>query len=43
LIAYKPADFQSNGHFRRIDIIAKKDGHRLKVYARDGYYAPLER
>ena len=42
LIAYKPADFENDGHFRKITIIASRNGKRLKVHARDGYYAPLE-
>lgn len=41
LIAYKPADFQSNGRYRKIVIIANKNGRRLKVHARQGYYAPF--
>lgn len=42
LIAYKPADFQSDGHYRKIAIVATKNGRRLKVHAREGYYAPLQ-
>jgi VWFA-related protein len=42
LIAYRPADFQSNGHFRKINIAATKKGRRLRVLARQGYYAPTE-
>jgi Ca-activated chloride channel family protein len=42
LIAYKPADFQSDGHFRKIAILASRNGKRLKVHARQGYYAPFE-
>jgi VWFA-related protein len=42
LVAYKPADFQNDGHFRKITIIATRNGKHLKVHARDGYYAPLE-
>ncbi|MBV9073458.1 MAG: VWA domain-containing protein [Acidobacteria bacterium] len=42
LIAYKPAAFQNDGRFRRISIAATRNGHRLKVYAREGYYTPLE-
>jgi Ca-activated chloride channel family protein len=41
-IAYKPADFQPNGNYRTINIIAKKDGKRLQVRARNGYHARLE-
>ena len=39
LVSYKPASFQRDGRYRPIDIKAEKDGHRLKVYARKGYYA----
>jgi Ca-activated chloride channel homolog len=39
LVSYKPALFQRNGQYRTIDISAKKDGHKLRVYSRKGYYA----
>jgi VWFA-related protein len=39
LISYRPASFQRDGHYREIDITAEKDGHKLRVYARRGYYA----
>ena len=39
LVSYKPAAFQRDGRYREIDITAQKDGHKLKVYARKGYYA----
>jgi VWFA-related protein len=42
LIAYKPADLQSDGHFRKITIVATKNGKHLRVHARQGYYAPFE-
>lgn len=42
LVAYRPADFQNDGHFRKISIIASRNGKHLKVHARQGYYAPLE-
>jgi hypothetical protein len=42
LIAYKPSALQPNGKFRSINILASKNGKHLKVYARRGYYAPLE-
>lgn len=38
-ISYKPASFQRDGRYRTVDINAVKDGHKLKVYARKGYYA----
>jgi Ca-activated chloride channel homolog len=41
-IAYKPADFQSNGNYRSISIIAKQDGKTLRVRARKGYHARSE-
>jgi Ca-activated chloride channel homolog len=39
LVSYKPDSFQRDGRYRAIDIKAEKDGHKLKVYARKGYYA----
>lgn len=42
LIAYRPADFQSDGRYRKINILANQSGRRLKVHARQGYYAPRE-
>jgi VWFA-related protein len=39
LISYKPESFQLDGHYRTIEIKADKDGHKLKVYSRKGYYA----
>lgn len=42
LVAYKPAAFQPNGRYRKIAILATRNGARLKVHARQGYYAPLE-
>jgi hypothetical protein len=39
LISYKPALFKSDGQYRAIDIAARKSGHKLRVYARRGYYA----
>jgi Ca-activated chloride channel family protein len=41
LISYKPALFQRNGEYRPIDITAEKDGHKLRVYARKGYFASV--
>ncbi len=40
-VSYKPAKFQRNGHYRPIQITARKDGHSVKVYARSGYYAAI--
>jgi Ca-activated chloride channel homolog len=42
LIAYKPAEFQADGKYRSITITAEKDGKRLQVHARKGYFARLE-
>ena len=39
LVSYKPAAFQRDGKYRPIEITADKDGHKLRVYARRGYYA----
>jgi Ca-activated chloride channel homolog len=43
LVSYKPALFNRDGHYRPIDITAKKDGHKLHVYARKGYFASSNR
>jgi len=43
LISYKPAGFQRDGHYRPIDITAEKNGHKLRIYARRGYYASAGR
>ncbi len=42
LIAYKPADFEPNGKYRTISIVAEKDGKHLQVHARKGYHARVE-
>lgn len=42
LISYKPSEFERNGHYRSVDITAHKSGHKLRVYARKGYYAKLD-
>jgi VWFA-related protein len=39
LISYKPASFKRDGQYRAINITAHKDGHKLHVYARKGYFA----
>jgi len=38
-VSYRPADFTENGHYRKIKIEARKDGHSVEVRARKGYYA----
>jgi len=39
LVYYTPSSSQTDGRFHAVDIKAEKDGHKLKVYARKGYYA----
>ena len=39
LISYKPASFQRDDRYRTIDVTAQKDGRKLTVFARKGYYA----
>ncbi len=39
-LAYRPADFQSDGRYRAIEILAQK--RNLHVRARKGYYAPRQ-
>ncbi len=39
LVSYKPASFQRDGRYRTIDIEAQRDGRKLQVFARRGYYA----
>lgn len=41
LISYKPARFKRDGQYRAINITAEKDGHKLHVYARKGYFASV--
>jgi VWFA-related protein len=38
-LSYKPADFDADGHYRRIDIQSLNDKH-LIIRARKGYFAP---
>ena len=40
-VAYKPADFRADGHFRPIQITAENN-KKLFVRARRGYYAPMQ-
>jgi VWFA-related protein len=42
LIAYRPADFEPNGKYRAITIVAEKNGKRLRVHARKGYHARID-
>jgi Ca-activated chloride channel homolog len=39
LVSYTPSSFQLDGRYRAVKIQAAKDGHKLRVYARKGYYA----
>jgi len=39
LVYYTPSSPQTDGRFHAVDIKAEKEGHKLKVYARKGYYA----
>ncbi len=39
LLAYKPANFAPDGKYRTIAVTAEKDGKRLQVHVRKGYYA----
>jgi Ca-activated chloride channel family protein len=40
-VAYKPADFKADGHYRTIEIVAN-DRKNFHVRARRGYYAPVQ-
>jgi VWFA-related protein len=40
-IAYKPADFKADGHYRTIEIVAN-DRKNLRVRSRRGWYAPVQ-
>ncbi len=41
-IAYTPADFEPNGSYRTIKVVAEKNGKRLQIRSRKGYHARLE-
>ena len=41
LIAYRPAGFIPDGSYRKIKVTAERDGRRLQVRVRKGYYARL--
>jgi Ca-activated chloride channel homolog len=40
-VAYQPADFKADGHFRTIEVVAN-DRKSFRVRARRGYYAPAQ-
>ena len=39
LVSYKPDQFRQDGRYHSIEIAAQKNGRKLRVYARKGYYA----
>lgn len=39
LVAYKPAGFAPDGHYRSVHVVAEKNGQHLQVHVRKGYYA----
>ncbi|ABF40867.1 von Willebrand factor, type A [Candidatus Koribacter versatilis Ellin345] len=39
LITYKPSGFKRDGSYRRVQVAAEKDGRKLHVVSRSGYYA----
>lgn len=41
LVSYRPAQFEPNGQYHAVDISVSKSGHKLRIYARKGYYARL--
>jgi Ca-activated chloride channel homolog len=42
LVVYRATDFVPNGKYRPVHITVEKNGKRLQVHARKGYYARLE-
>jgi VWFA-related protein len=40
-LSYRPANFIPDGHYRHIQIVVRKPGMKIKVHAREGYYAKL--
>ena len=38
-VSYRPPDFVDDGRYRRIRIVARKQGKNLQVHTRSGYYA----
>ncbi len=37
LISYKPARFELDGHYRKIEVTTRRSGRKLRLYARKGY------
>lgn len=42
LVAYKAAEFADDGRYRKLHVTASKNGKRLKVHVRPGYYARVD-
>jgi Ca-activated chloride channel homolog len=40
-LSYRPANFIPDGHYRHIQIVVRKPGMKIKVHARQGYFAKL--
>ena len=40
-VSYKPADFKPDGRYRKIKIETRKEGGKVEIRARKGYYARL--
>lgn len=38
-IAYRPADFNMDGRYRRVRITAQQRGKKIQIHGRNGYYA----
>ncbi len=38
-ISYKPGGFRADGHYRTVEVNVRRPGHKLRVYARKGYFA----
>jgi Ca-activated chloride channel homolog len=41
MVYYRPFSSEPDGRYHAVDIKAEKDGHKLKVYTRHGYYASV--
>ncbi len=38
-ISYRPAAFVADGRYRRIEIAGRRDGRKVRIHARSGYFA----